>query len=86
MSFFLSIIFDLFKICYLVSWWEQFGNDTPELQKFAIRVLSQCCSATGCERNWSVFEFIHSKNRNRLEHKRLNDLVFVRYNLKIKQR
>ena len=49
--FFLSIIFDLFKICYLVSWWEQFGNDTPELQKFAIRVLSQCCSATGCERN-----------------------------------
>uniref|UniRef100_A0A6N2KIC4 BED-type domain-containing protein n=1 Tax=Salix viminalis TaxID=40686 RepID=A0A6N2KIC4_SALVM len=69
-----------------VSWWEQFGIDTPELQKFAIRVLSQCCSATGCERNWSVFEFIHSKNRNRLEHKRLNDLVFVRYNLKIQQR
>uniref|UniRef100_A0A6N2MQE4 BED-type domain-containing protein n=1 Tax=Salix viminalis TaxID=40686 RepID=A0A6N2MQE4_SALVM len=30
-----------------VLWWEQFGNDTPELQKFAIRVLSQCCSATG---------------------------------------
>uniref|UniRef100_A0A6N2LJF6 HAT C-terminal dimerisation domain-containing protein n=1 Tax=Salix viminalis TaxID=40686 RepID=A0A6N2LJF6_SALVM len=30
-----------------VSWWEQFGNVTPELQKFAIRVLSQCCSATG---------------------------------------
>ncbi|KAG5252462.1 3-hydroxyisobutyryl-CoA hydrolase [Salix suchowensis] len=52
-----------------VSWWDQFGNDTPELQKFAIRVLSQCCSATGCERNWS----------------RLNDLVFVRYNLKIQQ-
>lgn len=60
--FFLSIIFDLFKICYLVSWWEQFGIDTPELQKFAIRVLSQCCSATGCERNWSVFEFIHWKS------------------------
>jgi len=86
MSFFLSIIFDLFKICYLVSWWEQFGIDTPELQKFAVRVLSQCCSATGCERNWSVFEFIHSKKQNRLEHKRLNDLVFVHYNLKIKQR
>uniref|UniRef100_A0A6N2MFR9 DUF659 domain-containing protein n=1 Tax=Salix viminalis TaxID=40686 RepID=A0A6N2MFR9_SALVM len=65
---------------------QQFGIDTPELQKFAVRVLSQCCSATGCERNWSVFEFIHSKKRNRLEHKRLNDLVFVRYNLKIKQR
>ncbi|XP_075658858.1 uncharacterized protein LOC142628698 [Castanea sativa] len=70
----------------LVAWWEQFGNDTPELQKFAIRVLSQCCSATGCERAWSTFEFIHSKRRNRLDHKRLNDLVFVRYNLLLRER
>ena len=68
-----------------VAWWEQFGNDTPELQKFAIRVLSQCCSATGCERAWSTFEFIHSKRRNRLEHKRLNDLVYVRYNLLLRE-
>ncbi|KAL4614141.1 hypothetical protein ACB092_07G032600 [Castanea dentata] len=68
-----------------VAWWEQFGNDTPELQKFAIRVLSQCCSATGCERVWSTFEFIHSKRRNRLEHKRLNDLVFVCYNLLLRE-
>ncbi|KAH1218444.1 Thymidylate kinase [Glycine max] len=32
-----------------------------------------------CERNWSVFEQIHSKKRNRLEHKRLHDLK-QRYN------
>ncbi|KAI8559229.1 hypothetical protein RHMOL_Rhmol04G0156900 [Rhododendron molle] len=44
------------------------------------------CVATGCERNWSTFEFIHSKRRNRLEHKRLNDLVYVRYNLKLRER
>ncbi|KAK3012319.1 hypothetical protein RJ639_012619 [Escallonia herrerae] len=69
-----------------VAFWEQFGNNCPDLQKFAIRVLSQCTSATGCERNRSVFEFIHSKKRNRLEHKRLNDLVFVRYNLKLRER
>ncbi|XP_011011286.1 PREDICTED: uncharacterized protein LOC105115910 [Populus euphratica] len=69
-----------------VAWWEQFGNDTQELQKFAIRILSQCCGATGCERNWSIFEFIHSKRRNRLEHKRLSDLVLVNYNLRIQQR
>ena len=30
-------------------------------------MLSQCCSATGCERAWSTFEFIHSKRRNKLE-------------------
>ena len=70
----------------VVAWWEQFGNDTPGLQKFVIHVLSQCCSTTKCERNWSIFEFIHSKRRNRLEHKRLNDLVFVRYNLKLRER
>ncbi|KAL4633086.1 hypothetical protein ACB092_04G095800 [Castanea dentata] len=34
-----------------VSWWEQFGLGAPDLQSFAIHVLSQCCSATGCKRN-----------------------------------
>ncbi|XP_065634100.1 uncharacterized protein LOC112022367 [Quercus suber] len=69
-----------------VSWWEQFGLGAPDLQSFAIRVLSQCCSATSCERNWSTFEYVHSKKRNRLEHKRVNDLVFVHYNLRLQER
>nr|XP_025611971.1 uncharacterized protein LOC112705352 [Arachis hypogaea] len=30
----------------------------------------------GCERNWSIFEHIHSKKRNRLEHQKLIDLVY----------
>ena len=54
------------------------------MQKFAVRVLSQPCSASGCERNWFVFERIHTKKRNRLEQKRLNDLVFVQYNLRLR--
>eukprot|EP00253_Pinus_taeda_P032822 PITA_32822 len=29
-------------------WWEAFGSHCPELQKFAIRILSQTCSAIGC--------------------------------------
>ena len=33
------------------SWWMHFGGSTPELQKFAIRVLSLTCSASRCERN-----------------------------------
>ncbi|XP_042000874.1 uncharacterized protein LOC121750408 isoform X2 [Salvia splendens] len=36
-------------------WWNTFGSDAPNLRSFAIRVLSFTCSATGCERNWSVF-------------------------------
>ena len=58
-----------FLFVIVVSWWEQFGLVTPDLQSFAIHVLSQCCSATGCERNWSTLEYVHSKKRNRLEHK-----------------
>ncbi|XP_077227196.1 uncharacterized protein LOC143860435 [Tasmannia lanceolata] len=69
-----------------VAWWNQFGNDVPDLQSFAVRILSQTCSATGCERNWSTFEHIHSARRNRLEHQRLNDLLFVYYNLKFRER
>uniref|UniRef100_A0A0R0FZH2 BED-type domain-containing protein n=1 Tax=Glycine max TaxID=3847 RepID=A0A0R0FZH2_SOYBN len=67
-------------------WWRIFGSQTPNLQKLAIKILSLTCSASGCERNWSVFEQIHSKKRNRLEHKRLHDLVFVKYNQQLKQR
>eukprot|EP00253_Pinus_taeda_P033304 PITA_33304 len=65
-------------------WWESFGGQCPQLQKFAIRVLSQTCNASGCERNWSVFEHMHTKKRNRLEQKWLNDLVFVQYNLQLR--
>ncbi|GMQ01633.1 hypothetical protein CsSME_00048203 [Camellia sinensis var. sinensis] len=67
-------------------WWSSFGHETPDLQKFAIKVLSLTCSSSGCERNWSVFEHLHSKKRNRLAQKRLNDLVFVKYNKALKRR
>ncbi|XP_057418793.1 uncharacterized protein LOC130713003 [Lotus japonicus] len=61
-------------------WWRMYGQSTPNLTKLAIKILSLTCSASGCERNWSVFEQIHTKKRNKLEHKRLEDLVFVKYN------
>ncbi|CAN1133285.1 hypothetical protein LINPERHAP2_LOCUS7558 [Linum perenne] len=37
-------------------WWSSFGDDVPNLKKFAIRILSITCCVSGCERNWSVFE------------------------------
>ncbi|KAL8519837.1 hypothetical protein ACS0TY_010687 [Phlomoides rotata] len=67
-------------------WWRLFGVDAPHLQNLAIRILSQTSSSSGCEHNWSVFERIHTKKRNRLEHERLSDLVFVHYNLRLKNR
>ncbi|XP_022632798.1 uncharacterized protein LOC111240945 [Vigna radiata var. radiata] len=63
-----------------------FGDGTPELKRFAIRILSLTCSSSGCERNWSSFEMVHTKRRNRLHQKKMNDLVYVMYNSKLKNR
>ncbi|KAK1427815.1 hypothetical protein QVD17_16510 [Tagetes erecta] len=69
-----------------VTWWEQYGDDTPELKAFAVKVLGLTCSASACERNWSTFNQVHTKRRNRLNTKRMNDLVFIMYNKKLKQK
>ncbi|XP_058010208.1 uncharacterized protein LOC110670461 [Hevea brasiliensis] len=68
------------------TWWLTYGATTPNLRNFAVKVLSLTCSASGCERNWSIFEHIHSKKRNRLAQNRLNDLVFAKYNRSLKRR
>ena len=43
-----------------VSWWEKYGNDCLDLQRIAMRILSQDCSSGACERNWSLFAVIHT--------------------------
>ena len=72
---------------FIDMWWNTFEHGVPNVQKWAIKILRrQTASSLGCERNWSVFERIHTKKRNRLEHQRLNDLVYVHYNLRLKNR
>ncbi|KAL8146276.1 hypothetical protein AgCh_004137 [Apium graveolens] len=72
--------------CMSVDWWSAFGGRAPDLALIAKRIVGLCCSSSGCDRNWSTFEFIHTKRRNRLEHKRFNDLVYIQYNEKIAER
>ncbi|KAF8378806.1 hypothetical protein HHK36_030155 [Tetracentron sinense] len=55
-------------------WWQVFGGSALNLQMLAVRILSQTCSSFGCEHNWIV-----------LEHQCRNDLVYVHYNLRLKQ-
>ncbi|KAL6280132.1 hypothetical protein ACE6H2_017013 [Prunus campanulata] len=62
-------------------WWAGYGYEIPTLQRFAIRILSQPCSSHWCCWNWTTFENIHSKKRNRTEQEKFNDLVFVHCNL-----
>ncbi|XP_020527816.1 uncharacterized protein LOC110007915 [Amborella trichopoda] len=62
------------------NWWSQHGCSATNLQKLAIRILSLITTSSSCERNWSTFEMIHTKKRNKLKSKRPDDLVYVKYN------
>ncbi|RZC56805.1 hypothetical protein C5167_015656 [Papaver somniferum] len=65
-------------------WWSLYGGQCPELQRLAIRILSQTCTGAlryGLKR--SLTEELHMKGRNRVEQKRLNELTFVYHNLRL---
>ncbi|XP_073227186.1 uncharacterized protein [Cicer arietinum] len=64
-------------------WWESYGDEFPELKQFVVRVFSLTCSSSGCERNWSAFEMVHTKKRNRLKQQTMNDLVYVMANSRL---
>ncbi|XP_048434286.1 uncharacterized protein LOC125468202 isoform X3 [Pyrus x bretschneideri] len=66
-------------------WWSTYGGGCPNLARLAIRILSQTCSLVPCQENQIPFEQLH-KTRNSVEQQRLNDLVFLQYNLKLKQK
>ncbi|CAL2238410.1 unnamed protein product [Prunus armeniaca] len=67
-------------------WWNLHGDSAPNLQKIAMRILSQTASSSACKRNWSTFALIHMKQRNRLAYTRLEKIVFCYYNMKLKLR
>eukprot|EP00898_Chlorokybus_atmophyticus_P008456 jgi/Chlat1/8611/Chrsp86S08005 len=58
-------------------------SHTPELQRVAVRVLAQVTVASSCERNWSTYDFIHNKKRNKLRTSRARDLVWVFSNVRL---
>lgn len=80
------MMYSCFSLLLSAQWWAMFGGDTPTLQKLALRLVSQCCSSSGCERNWSTFALIHTKVRNRMSYQKLHKLVYVNYNLRIRMR
>ncbi|KAL0922865.1 hypothetical protein M5K25_006896 [Dendrobium thyrsiflorum] len=70
----------------IVEWWTQFGDSTPELQSFAVRVLGFTCSSSGCERNWSTYSQVQTKRRNRLSTLRMNSFVYIIHNKRLRDR
>ncbi|XLT88990.1 hypothetical protein HN873_010743, partial [Arachis hypogaea] len=67
-------------------WWRTYGHEAPNMRDLAIKILSLTCSASGCERNWSIFEHIHTKKRNSLDHESMESLVFIKYNQQLIER
>lgn len=63
--------------CSAWQWWRRFPFRTPILKRIAMRVLSQTCSSSASERNWSTYDFILSRKRNRLSPIRAEKLVWV---------
>ncbi|KAF3960345.1 hypothetical protein CMV_014932 [Castanea mollissima] len=66
-----------------VAWWENFGFETPYLQTLAMKVLSQVSSVGTCEEIWQDNDFPCRETVNRLGVERVEDLVFVRNNLRL---
>ena len=62
-------------------WARTFFYHRSTLQRVAVRVTSPTCSASGCERSWSIEGWVHSKKRNRLGQKNVERLVRARTNL-----
>lgn len=64
-------------------WWMNHGTSAGKLRVLAARILGLTCSSSACERNWSVFDQVHTKRRNRLLHDKMSDLVFIKFNTKL---
>ncbi|XP_062212864.1 uncharacterized protein LOC133913667 isoform X2 [Phragmites australis] len=67
-------------------WWYTYGGACPNLTRLAVRILSQTCSARGCDRTFIPFEQIHDERLNNFERQRMHHLTFVQYNLRLQQR
>ncbi|KAK1587628.1 hypothetical protein Q3G72_014991 [Acer saccharum] len=66
-----------------VVWWENFGFETPHLQTLAIKVLSQVSSVTMCQEIWRDNVVPSREAIHRLGVERVEDLIFVRNNLRL---
>ncbi|KAJ6852487.1 uncharacterized protein M6B38_255940 [Iris pallida] len=73
--------------CLPAEWWSTYAReDAPNLTRLAVLILSQTVSSSNCERNWTTFSLIHTRSRNRLTMARLEKLVFVHYNMRLRVR
>ncbi|KAG0472120.1 hypothetical protein HPP92_016666 [Vanilla planifolia] len=68
------------------TWWQQHGISCLELQRIAVRILSQTCMSFGCEHRWSALDHLPYSRKKRMDQSRFNDVAFVHYNLRLRER
>ncbi|KAG8380463.1 hypothetical protein BUALT_Bualt06G0018000 [Buddleja alternifolia] len=65
-------------------WWSKYGGGCPQLQRLAIRSLSQPCDgASRFHLKRGLAETLLTQGRNQIEQKRLTDITFLRYNMQL---
>ncbi|CAG8794482.1 12809_t:CDS:1, partial [Gigaspora rosea] len=65
------------------NWWNLVKARYPVLSSIALKLLSIPATSASSERNWSSFNFVHSKLRNRLHNPRVEKIVYIYWNLRI---
>ncbi|EHA8590432.1 hypothetical protein COCNU_scaffold018774G000010 [Cocos nucifera] len=68
-------------------WWSLYGGQSPELQKLAIKILSQTCSSGSAKYKLrkGLSEQLHAERRNCIEQQRFRDMEFVHSNRRLSQ-
>ena len=61
-----------------LEWWSSWGQEVPELQQLAMKIVPLLIGSGPAERTWKDVGQIFTKNRNRLGVGTCLDLVFVR--------
>ncbi|PKA62545.1 hypothetical protein AXF42_Ash012131 [Apostasia shenzhenica] len=65
-------------------WWISHGSGSPELQRFAVKILNQPCSGSSRYKlDKNISEKVHHKGRSCVEQRILYDMEFVHNNLRL---
>ena len=67
----------------LHEWWDAMGGGAKTLQIIARLIFAQVYSALACERNWSMYSFVHNNVHNRLKYSCTEDLVYIYINCRL---
>ena len=61
-----------------LEWWSTWGQEVPELQKLAIKIVPLMIGSGPAERTWKDVDAILTKKRNRMSAETCMDILYVR--------